>query len=112
MVSGKDNTEIEDITPYAKGEDQHLHQVDPETGDDDDNVASDTIMNNDGKKDNDNDNNEQEEDLEDDDTPWKDRFLEVVKTFAPLGWVAFGGPQAHVAILRVQLVRAHCCFRL
>jgi hypothetical protein len=42
----------------------------------------------------------------DDDKPWKDRYMEVLQTFWPLGWVAFGGPQAHVAILRVHLVCA------
>jgi hypothetical protein len=39
------------------------------------------------------------------DAPWIERFMEVVKTFWPLGLVAFGGPQAHVAILRDHLVR-------
>lgn len=38
------------------------------------------------------------------DTPWRTRMWEVFKTFSPLGFVAFGGPQAHVAILRDHLV--------
>ncbi|KAG7352027.1 chromate transporter [Nitzschia inconspicua] len=38
------------------------------------------------------------------DAPWKDRMWEVFTTFWPLGFVAFGGPQAHVAILRDHLV--------
>ena len=38
------------------------------------------------------------------DAPWKDRMWEVFVTFWPLGLVAFGGPQAHVAILRDHLV--------
>jgi len=38
------------------------------------------------------------------DAPWKDRMWEVFSTFWPLGLVAFGGPQAHVAILRDHLV--------
>mmetsp|Transcript_7970 Transcript_7970/g.11372 ORF Transcript_7970/g.11372 Transcript_7970/m.11372 type:complete len:463 (+) Transcript_7970:105-1493(+) len=38
------------------------------------------------------------------DTPWKTRMWEVLVTFWPLGFVAFGGPQAHVAILRDHLV--------
>jgi len=38
------------------------------------------------------------------DIPWRERFIQVVKTYAPLGLVAFGGPQAHVAILRDHLV--------
>lgn len=38
------------------------------------------------------------------DAPWKDRMWEVFVTFWPLGFVAFGGPQAHVAILRDHLV--------
>lgn len=43
-----------------------------------------------------------EEDEED--TPWSYRMWEVFTTFWPLGLVAFGGPQAHVAILRDHLV--------
>mmetsp|Transcript_3832 Transcript_3832/g.7183 ORF Transcript_3832/g.7183 Transcript_3832/m.7183 type:complete len:492 (-) Transcript_3832:1999-3474(-) len=42
--------------------------------------------------------------LLEEDIPWKDRFKQVVLTYAPLGFVAFGGPQAHVAILRDHLV--------
>jgi len=38
------------------------------------------------------------------DIPWRDRFKEVVLTYAFLGLVAFGGPQAHVAILREHIV--------
>lgn len=38
------------------------------------------------------------------DAPWSERMYEVAMTFAPLGLVAFGGPQAHVAILRDHLV--------
>ena len=38
------------------------------------------------------------------DAPWVDRMWEVFHTFWPLGLVAFGGPQAHVAILRDHLV--------
>lgn len=38
------------------------------------------------------------------DAPWKDRMWEVFTTFWPLGLVAFGGPQAHVAILKDHLV--------
>ena len=36
--------------------------------------------------------------------PYATRLKEVVTTFWPLGLVAFGGPQAHVAILREHLV--------
>jgi hypothetical protein len=42
--------------------------------------------------------------LLEEDIPWIERFIQVVKTYAPLGLVAFGGPQAHVAILRDHLV--------
>jgi len=49
------------------------------------------------------DETEEEEELEDE-APWNERFWEVVTTFWPLGFVAFGGPQAHVAILRDHLV--------
>ena len=42
--------------------------------------------------------------LLEEDIPWIERFMQVVKTYAPLGFVAFGGPQAHVAILRDHLV--------
>lgn len=38
------------------------------------------------------------------DAPWVDRMWEVFTTFWPLGLIAFGGPQAHVAILRDHLV--------
>jgi len=38
------------------------------------------------------------------DAPWGERMWEVFSTFWPLGLVAFGGPQAHVAILRDHLV--------
>lgn len=38
------------------------------------------------------------------DAPWSQRMWEVFTTFWPLGLVAFGGPQAHVAILRDHLV--------
>lgn len=38
------------------------------------------------------------------DIPWKTRIWEVFTTFWPLGFVAFGGPQAHIAILRDHLV--------
>jgi hypothetical protein len=38
------------------------------------------------------------------DAPWTDRMWEVFCTFWPLGLIAFGGPQAHVAILRDRLV--------
>jgi chromate transporter len=38
------------------------------------------------------------------DAPYSARLWEVITTFWPLGLVAFGGPQAHVAILRDALV--------
>eukprot|EP00592_Proboscia_alata_P007807 CAMPEP_0194360378 /NCGR_PEP_ID=MMETSP0174-20130528/7692_1 /TAXON_ID=216777 /ORGANISM="Proboscia alata, Strain PI-D3" /LENGTH=477 /DNA_ID=CAMNT_0039131817 /DNA_START=40 /DNA_END=1473 /DNA_ORIENTATION=- len=38
------------------------------------------------------------------DTPWSQRITEVFKTYWMLGFIAFGGPQAHVAILRDHLV--------
>jgi Chromate transporter len=38
------------------------------------------------------------------DAPWTARIWEVFVTFWPLGLVAFGGPQAHIAILREHLV--------
>jgi len=46
---------------------------------------------------------EKTEELEEE-TPWKTRMWEVFSTFWMLGLVAFGGPQAHVAILRDHLV--------
>lgn len=44
------------------------------------------------------------EELMEDDIPWIERFKQVFWTYLPLGFVAFGGPQAHVAILRDHLV--------
>jgi Chromate transporter len=38
------------------------------------------------------------------DARWTDRVWEVFTTFWPLGLIAFGGPTAHVAILRDHLV--------
>jgi chromate transporter len=38
------------------------------------------------------------------DIPWIVRYREVIFAYAPLGFVSFGGPQAHVAILRDHLV--------
>jgi chromate transporter len=38
------------------------------------------------------------------DAPWSERMYEVFTIFWPLGFVAFGGPQAHVAILYDHLV--------
>ena len=38
------------------------------------------------------------------DAPWIDRYIDVLKTYWPLGFIAVGGPQAHVAILRDHLV--------
>ena len=38
------------------------------------------------------------------DIPWMVRMKEVFWTYLPLGFVAFGGPQAHIAILRNHLV--------
>ena len=38
------------------------------------------------------------------DIPWGTRMWEVFTTFWPLGFIAFGGPQAHIAILRDHLV--------
>ena len=32
------------------------------------------------------------------------RLLEVAWGFLPLGWVAFGGPQAHIALLQDRFV--------
>ena len=38
------------------------------------------------------------------DAPWIDRYIDVLRTYWPLGLIAFGGPPAHVAILRDVLV--------
>jgi chromate transporter len=38
------------------------------------------------------------------DIPWKERYKQVFITYLPLGFISFGGPQAHVAILRDTLV--------
>jgi len=49
-------------------------------------------------------NNEMINNRVDPNAPWLERYIEVIKTFWPLGFVAFGGPQAHIAILRDHLV--------
>ena len=41
------------------------------------------------------------------DDPFLTRLNDVLQTFYPLGFVAFGGPQAHIAILRDHLVIKH-----
>jgi len=41
---------------------------------------------------------------EEPDSPWSQRMKEVFVTFWPLGLIAFGGPQATVALLRDHLV--------
>ncbi|GMH56630.1 hypothetical protein TrRE_jg9584, partial [Triparma retinervis] len=41
------------------------------------------------------------------DEPFMTRLWDVIHTFYPLGFVAFGGPQAHIAILRDHLVIKH-----
>ena len=38
------------------------------------------------------------------DIPWIVRYRQVISCYAPLGFVSFGGPQAHVVILRDHLV--------
>jgi chromate transporter len=38
------------------------------------------------------------------DIPWKERYKQVFVTYLPLGFISFGGPQAHTAILRDTLV--------
>lgn len=50
------------------------------------------------------DNGKTAEELLEEDIPWWTRFKQVFWTYLPLGFVAFGGPQAHVAILRDHLV--------
>jgi hypothetical protein len=50
------------------------------------------------------DNGKTAEELLEEDIPWIERFKQVFWTYLPLGFVAFGGPQAHVAILRDHLV--------
>jgi hypothetical protein len=50
------------------------------------------------------DNGKTAEELLEEDIPWIQRFKQVFWTYLPLGFVAFGGPQAHVAILRDHLV--------
>ncbi|GKY96307.1 hypothetical protein MPSEU_000590400 [Mayamaea pseudoterrestris] len=64
---------------------------------------------------NDDESSKEEEDEDDDkkissyniipiDAPWSTRMYEITRTFFILGFVAFGGPQAHVALLRDHLV--------
>eukprot|EP00985_Skeletonema_marinoi_P008313 scaffold3744_cov123-Skeletonema_marinoi.AAC.4 len=50
------------------------------------------------------DNGKTAAELLEEDIPWIERFKQVFWTYLPLGFVAFGGPQAHVAILRDHLV--------
>jgi hypothetical protein len=39
--------------------------------------------------------------------PWYRRLQDVIRVYWHLGVIAFGGPSAHVAILRDHLVRVH-----
>ena len=41
------------------------------------------------------------------DAPWIERYVEILVTFWPMGLIAFGGPPAHVAILRERLVSSN-----
>jgi hypothetical protein len=36
--------------------------------------------------------------------PWIERYVDLLKQYWPLGFIAFGGPSAHIAILREHLV--------
>mmetsp|Transcript_11482 Transcript_11482/g.35372 ORF Transcript_11482/g.35372 Transcript_11482/m.35372 type:complete len:465 (-) Transcript_11482:43-1437(-) len=38
---------------------------------------------------------------------WQDEVKEIAYSFAPLGFIAFGGPQAHIALLHAQFVETH-----
>jgi chromate transporter len=38
------------------------------------------------------------------DIPWIVRYKQVIVTYFPLGFISFGGPQAHIAILRNHIV--------
>lgn len=42
--------------------------------------------------------------LLEDDIPWIVRYKQIITTYSPLGFISFGGPQAHTAILRDHLV--------
>eukprot|EP00546_Thalassionema_frauenfeldii_P019962 CAMPEP_0178897802 /NCGR_PEP_ID=MMETSP0786-20121207/1960_1 /TAXON_ID=186022 /ORGANISM="Thalassionema frauenfeldii, Strain CCMP 1798" /LENGTH=490 /DNA_ID=CAMNT_0020568415 /DNA_START=161 /DNA_END=1636 /DNA_ORIENTATION=- len=76
-------------------------EYDPDDMEENNNNNNNNIVDND-----DNDNNDGDDKVQriDADAPWLQRYLEVIQTFWPLGLVAFGGPQAHVAILRDHLV--------
>ena len=41
-----------------------------------------------------------EVDDEDDDDEWRVSNLEIIKKVLPLGFCAYGGPMAHISILR------------
>ena len=92
IAIGKDDSSVNTSSDTSKengnrddGSGSGDHKAEPETDDDKSNI-----------------NNNENHD-EDDDAPWSERIYEVFVVFWPLGFVAFGGPQAHVAILHDRL---------
>jgi len=93
IAIGKDDSSVNTSSDTSKengnrddGSGSGDHKAELETDDDKSNI-----------------NNNENHD-EDDDAPWSERIYEVFVVFWPLGFVAFGGPQAHVAILHDRLV--------
>jgi hypothetical protein len=81
-------------TDLEKQSDEELQTIDLSTASDNDTNAGDDL----------DPNEKSAAQLLKEDIPWIERFIQVVKTYASLGLVAFGSSTAHVGMLRDHLV--------
>lgn len=100
MTMAEENNPKEEVkSEVAENSDEFVDDAVPEKLDTNDEEQSDLQV-----ASGDVDSGKTAEQLLEEDIPWIDRFKQVFWTYLPLGFVAFGGPQAHVAILRDHLV--------
>jgi chromate transporter len=95
---------LDETTGAALVEDDKVAENDVEKGDSDNLEEVEMASGNEGGDNEKEDGEEKKVSVVSADAPWSQRMWEVFTTFWPLGLVAFGGPQAHVAILRDHLV--------